>query len=58
MVRLTIRIEFQERASPHIHSLIWILSARNIQNKTAHIKFIEQTINAQSLGPVNDLEPC
>ena len=42
-----IRIEFQERGSPHVHSFIWIFNAPNIQNETAYIEFIEKTINAQ-----------
>ena len=41
-----IRIEFQERGSPHVHSFIWIFNAPNIQNETAYIEFIEKTINA------------
>ena len=27
------RIEFQERGSPHVHSFVWILNAANIQMK-------------------------
>ena len=38
-----IRIEFQERGSPHVHSFIWIFSAPNIQNKAAYVDFIEKT---------------
>ena len=34
-----IRIEFQERGSPHVYSFIWILNAPNIQNEAAYIKF-------------------
>ena len=41
-----VHIEFQERGSPHVHSLIWIFNAPNIQNKAAYIEFIEKTINA------------
>ena len=51
-----IRIKFKERVSPHFHSFIWILNVRNIQHEAAHIKFIEQTINAQLLDPLNDPE--
>ena len=39
-----IRIEFQERGSPHVHSFIWIFNAPNIQNETGNIEFIEKTI--------------
>ena len=42
-----IRIEFQEKGNPHVHSFIWILNAPNIQNETAYIEFIDKTINAQ-----------
>ena len=42
-----IRIEFQERDSPHVHSFIWIFNALNIENEAAYIDFIEKTINAQ-----------
>ena len=31
----TIRIEFPERSSPHIHSFIWIFNAPNIENEAA-----------------------
>ena len=30
-----IRIEFQERGSPHVHSFIWICNAPNIENEAA-----------------------
>ena len=50
-----IRIEFQERGSPHAHSVIWILNAPNIENKAAYIKFIEKTI-AQLPDYLNDPE--
>ena len=41
------RIEFQEKCSPHVHSFTWILYALNIQNEISYIHFIEKTINAQ-----------
>ena len=50
------RIEFQERGSPHVHLIIWILNAPNIQNEAAYIKFIGQTINDQLPDPLNDPE--
>ena len=49
-----IRIEFQERGSPHVHSFIWIFNAPNIQNETAYIEFIEKTINAQLLDHLKE----
>ena len=52
----TLRNEFQERGSPHVHSFIWILNGPNIQNEAAYIKFLEQTINAQLPDPLNDPE--
>ena len=50
-----IRIEFQERSSPHVHSFIWILNPPNIQDEAAYISFIEKT-NAQLPDPQNDSE--
>ena len=51
-----IRIEFQERGSPHVHSFIWIFNAPNIQNETAYVECIEKTINAQLPDRLKDLE--
>ena len=51
-----IRIEFQERGSPHICSFIWIFNAPNIQNENAYIEFIEKTINAQLPDHLKDPE--
>lgn len=31
------RIEFQEKYSPQVHSFIWIFSAENIQHETASL---------------------
>ena len=50
-----IRTEFQERGSPHVHSVIWILNAPNIENKVVYIEFIEKT-NAQLPDHLNDPE--
>ena len=52
----TIRIEFQERGSPHVHSFIWIFYAPNIVNEAAYIQFIEKTINTQLPDHLNDQE--
>ena len=51
-----IRIEFQEKGIPHVHSFIWIFSVPNIENKAAYIDFIEIAINAQSSDHLNDPE--
>ena len=40
-----IRTEFQERASPHVHSFIWISNVLNIENQAVYIEFVEKTIN-------------
>ena len=52
--KYALRIESQERCSPHVHSFIWIPNAPNIKNEAAYVKFIEQTINAQLPDPLND----
>ena len=49
-----IRIEFQERGSPHVYSFIWIFSAPNIENGAAYIEFIEKTINSQLPNHLSD----
>ena len=33
-----IRMEFQERGSPHVHSFIWIFNAPNIENEATYIE--------------------
>ena len=42
-----VRIEFQERVSPHVHWFILISNAPNIQNETTYIDSIKKTINTQ-----------
>ena len=34
----TIRMEFQERGSLHVHSFIWIFNAPNIENEATYIE--------------------
>ena len=46
-----IRIEVQERSSPHVNSFIWVLNAPNIENEDA---YIEKTISAQLPDHLND----
>ena len=50
------RIEFQERGSPHVNPFIWIFSAPNFENENAYIEFTEKTINAQLPAHSNDRE--
>ena len=51
-----LRIEFEERGRTRVKSFIWVSNASTIQNKTAYIKLIENTINAQLPDPFNDPE--
>ena len=51
-----IRIEFQERDSPHVHLFILILNSPSIQNEATYFKFIEQTVIVQLPDPLNDPE--
>ena len=51
-----IRIEFQERGSPHVHTFIWIFNAPYIENEALYIEFIEKTINPQLPNHLNDPE--
>ena len=54
--KYAIRIEFQKRGSPHVHSFIWIFNAPNIENEATYIEFIEKTINVQLPDHFNDPE--
>ena len=51
-----IRIEFQVRASPHIHSFIWILNSPKLAEETlgTYIEFIDNTIYANLPAPDGD----
>ena len=51
---VVIRIEFQERISPHVHSFIWIFNTPNIENEAAYLEIIEKTINARLQDHLND----
>ena len=51
-----LRIEFEERGRTRVKSFLWVYNASTIQNKTAYIKLIENTINAQLPDPFNDPE--
>ena len=37
-----IRIEFQERGSPHAHSFIWIFNTPNIQNEASYLSLLRK----------------
>ena len=54
--KYAIRIEFQGRGSPHVHSFIWIFNAPNIENEAAYIEFIKKTISTQLPDHLNDPE--
>ena len=51
-----IRIEFQVRGSPHIHSFIWILNPPKLAEETlgTYIEFIDNTIYANLPAPDGD----
>ena len=49
-----IRIEFQERDSPHLHSFIWFFIALNIENEVVYIDFIEKKMNEQLSDHLKD----
>ena len=42
-----LRVEFQERGSPHVHAFIWILNAPKIGNETEYIAFTEKKASVQ-----------
>ena len=52
-----IRIEFQVRGSPPVHSFIWTLNPPKLSEETlgTYIEFINNTIHANSSAPDNDL---
>ena len=51
-----IRVEFQVRGSPHIHSFIWILNAPklNIESKQEYIQWVDSIIHADMPDPVKE----
>ena len=46
-----LRIEFQERGSPHVHAFIWMLGAPKIENEFAYLAFVENSISASLPDP-------
>ena len=51
-----LRIEFQERRSPHVHAFVWILDAPRINDETEYKYFVERTISA--VLPDSESETC
>ena len=54
--KYALRVEFQERGSPHVHAFIWILNAPKIGNETEYLAFIEKSISANLPHPVEQPE--
>ena len=50
------RIEFQERESPHVHAFAWILDALKISDKTEYKSFVERTISTLLADPERESE--
>ena len=54
VIHYAIRVEFQVRGSPHIHSLLWIENAPKLDEKTKdeYIKFVDNAVKCEF--PDND----
>ena len=50
-----LRIEFQERGSPHVHAFVWILDAPRISDEIEYKSFVERTISAVLPDPESEL---
>ena len=50
------RIEFQERESPHVHAFAWILDALKISYKTEYKSLAERTISTLLADPGRESE--
>ena len=46
-----LRIEFQERGSPHVYTFVWIIDAPRISDETEYKSFVEWNISAVLLDP-------
>ena len=53
-----IRVEFQFRGSPHIHSFLWVLNAPVLQKETKeeYIRFVDQTVKCYLPDETNEPE--
>ena len=51
-----LRIEFQEKGSPHVHAFIWILDAPKIANEFSYLAFVENLISVSLPDPQNEPE--
>ena len=53
-----IRVEFQVRGSPHIHSFIWILNAPKLtkESKQEYIQWVDSIIQTDMPDPVSEAE--
>ena len=51
-----LRIEFQERGSPHVHAFVWILDAPQISDGNEYKSFVERTISALLPDPESQPE--
>lgn len=54
-IRAYIRIEFQQRGSPHVHCLIWlnnapVLKPDDIENNEQCCKFVDKYVSCSSLN--------
>ena len=53
-----IRVEFQVRGSPHIHSFLWVLGAPKLtkETKDEYIRYVDQVIKANLPDPEHDVD--
>ena len=51
-----LRIEFQERGSPHVHAFVWILDAPRISDETEYKSFVKRFVKSAVL-PDPESEP-
>ena len=53
-----IRVEFQVRGSPHIHSFFWILNAPKLtkESKQEYIQWVDSIIRTDMPDPVSEAE--
>jgi len=58
VIHYAIRVEFQVRGSPHIHSLLWVENAPVLSNETKYeyTKFVDTAVKCQLPNKENDEE--